>query len=449
MNLVALVGLPVMLGVAMFGRPMAVGGDTLFGTGRPIAYVLVLIVPVVWRQIGLYRLRRHGRISSVLRRCLIGTSLLMAAIFTAMVTLNVDGTSRLYLGVFATSVGLYLVASRLTARWYVMRRLSKLKNRCRVLLVGHGISANRFLDNVHSHPELGVQVLGSLGERAVGGNRHLGGVERLSAMLSSRIVDEVVICLPFEQWPTVRDCARIAEEQGKTVRIPMSLTDDMHSRNRVDQVGDVSLLSLVSTPDDVLQNGLKRTMDLIGATLGLVIFSPVLAVLAIAIKADDGGPVMFRQRRIGLHGRPFRMLKLRSMSVDAEARLNEVAHLNTRESVAFKAENDPRITRIGRFIRKTSLDEVPQFWNVLTGEMSLVGPRPALDREVAQYVGRHRRRLSVKPGITGLWQISGRQGSSFESWVDLDLAYIDGWTPLEDVKILAKTVPSMIKGTGE
>jgi len=193
---------------------------------------------------------------------------------------------------------------------------------------------------------------------------------------------------------------------------------------------------------------LKRVIDIVGATIGLVVLSPVLLVTALTIRLRDGSPILFRQVRVGLHGRSFTIYKFRTMVVDAETRLDEVRHLNEREGVAFKATDDPRMTDLGRWLRKTSIDELPQLWNVLTGSMSLVGPRPPLPDEVAEYDVWHRRRLSMKPGITGLWQVEARHEPSFDRWVEHDLVYIDGWSIWLDLKILLKTIPALLAHGG-
>jgi len=189
-------------------------------------------------------------------------------------------------------------------------------------------------------------------------------------------------------------------------------------------------------------------MDILGAAVGLILFSPFLIGAAIALLVSDGAPVLFRQERVGLHGRPFTMLKFRTMVRDAEEQLDDLMHHNERSGAAFKMEDDPRITGVGRFLRRTSIDELPQFWNVLTGSMSLVGPRPPLPREVAEYDIWHRRRLSMKPGITGLWQIEARHEPDFDRWVERDLIYIDGWSIWLDVKILLRTVPALLTQSG-
>ena len=193
---------------------------------------------------------------------------------------------------------------------------------------------------------------------------------------------------------------------------------------------------------------LKRLIDVVGAGVGLILLSPILLGAAIAIGLRDGSPVLFRQERVGLNGRPFTMLKFRTMVVDAEERLDEVRHMNERSGAAFKATNDPRITKNGGFLRRTSIDELPQLWNVLTGAMSLVGPRPPLPEEVAEYDVWHRRRLSMKPGITGLWQVEARHEPDFDRWVEHDLVYIDGWSIWLDLKILARTLPALLAHGG-
>jgi Sugar transferases involved in lipopolysaccharide synthesis len=193
---------------------------------------------------------------------------------------------------------------------------------------------------------------------------------------------------------------------------------------------------------------MKRLIDILGAFLGLVILSPLLLAIALLVYVFDGSPILFRQTRVGLHGRRFTLYKFRTMVSDAEERLDAVKHLNERSRVAFKAANDPRITPLGQWLRKTSLDELPQLWNVLVASMSLVGPRPPLTREVVEYETWHRRRLIMKPGITGLWQVEARADPDFDRWVARDLSYIDGWSIWLDLKILARTIPAVLKCEG-
>ena len=208
------------------------------------------------------------------------------------------------------------------------------------------------------------------------------------------------------------------------------------------------MLALTRAPSDELALAGKRLFDIAVSATVLLLLSPALAALALAIKFDSPGPVFFRQRRVGLQGRTFSILKFRSMYLDAEARLESLRAHNEMSGPVFKMRNNPRITRIGRFIRKTSLDEFPQFWNVLRGEMSIVGPRPPLPSEVRQYKRWQRRRLSVKPGITCIWQISGRNNIDFDRWMELDLEYIDQWSLWTDIQICIKTIPAVLGSRG-
>jgi exopolysaccharide biosynthesis polyprenyl glycosylphosphotransferase len=193
---------------------------------------------------------------------------------------------------------------------------------------------------------------------------------------------------------------------------------------------------------------LKRSFDIAASGLGLLAISPILIASAIAIKLDSRGPVFFKQARHGRGGREFRIVKFRSMVVDAEARRRELEHLNEMNGPVFKIKSDPRVTRVGRFIRATSIDELPQLFNVILGHMSLVGPRPPLPTEVAEYEPWQRRRLSVRPGITGPWQVSGRNDVDFEQWMKLDLGYIDNWSIWLDLEILLRTVPAVVMRAG-
>jgi exopolysaccharide biosynthesis polyprenyl glycosylphosphotransferase len=240
--------------------------------------------------------------------------------------------------------------------------------------------------------------------------------------------------------------AHLCEEEGKIVRVPVDVLDHAFAAGKFEDLDGTPVYSLVSGPDRAVALVVKRAFDMVVATLALIVGAPLLLAIATAIRVRDGSPVLFRQTRIGLHGRQFAMLKFRTMSVDAERRLEEVLQHSEVHGAAFKMTDDPRVTRTGRFLRRSSLDELPQLWNVVRGEMSLVGPRPALPREVDTYDLWHRRRLSMKPGLTGLWQVSARRSADFDQWATLDLSYIDRWSLWLDIKILARTVPAAIEG---
>ena len=238
-------------------------------------------------------------------------------------------------------------------------------------------------------------------------------------------------------------------DQGKTIRIPLEVPTMVLTQGHVEDLDGTPVVSIVSGPDRELALAAKRLMDISGAIVGLIVFSPFLIGAAAAVRLSDGGPVMFRQPRAGLNGRPFQIAKFRTMVVDADSRRAELRANNEIEgNASFKMTNDPRITQVGRFLRKSSIDELPQLWNVLRGEMSLVGPRPHPFDDVAGYDDWHRRRLSMRPGITGLWQIGGRSETSFDRWVEKDLEYIDRWSLWLDFRVIVATIPAVIRAEG-
>ena len=399
---------------------------------------------------GLYRPRARW---SILREA---ADVLRATVVLALVTLSVlfifkmPDVSRLFMLILFPTQAFVTVVGRVAIRLVMEHRRRQGKNLRFVLVLGAGPRAQVFAAKLEAHRELGLRVLGFLDDSPAfelpGNWQRLGGLDQLEQVLHSRIVDEVAICLPFSQWTLIDTITQLCEEEGKIVRIPMDVLDRAISVGRVEELDGTPVFSLVSGPDRALALAVKRLLDVVVSAVGLVVLSPVLLVVAVAIVVDDGRPVLFRQDRIGLHGRPFRVVKFRSMSRDAEARLGELEHRNEINGRAFKVTDDPRVTRVGRFLRRTSLDELPQLLNVLRGEMSLVGPRPPLPGEVDGYDLWHRRRLSMKPGITGLWQVRARREPEFDRWVAADLEYIDRWSLWLDVKILARTIPAAVQG---
>jgi exopolysaccharide biosynthesis polyprenyl glycosylphosphotransferase len=340
----------------------------------------------------------------------------------------------------ATRVALRVVFERLRARGYNVRY---------VVVVGEGARGQSFAAKLEGHRELGLSVLGFVDDeqrKLPARWTHLGPIESLERLLHSEVVDEVAICLPFSQWERVNAIARLCEEEGKIVRVPVDMVDRAFAAGRFEDLDGTTVYSLVSGPDRLVALLVKRAFDITVSGLALIVGSPLLVGIALWIRLRDGSPILFHQMRIGLHGRRFQMLKFRTMSVDAELQLEALKAKSEIEGAAFKMTDDPRVTPTGRTLRRTSLDELPQLWNVLRGDMSLVGPRPALPREVDAYDMWHRRRLSMKPGITGLWQVSARRSASFDTWAQLDLSFIDRWSLWLDLKILARTLPAAIEG---
>ncbi len=319
-----------------------------------------------------------------------------------------------------------------------------------MLVIGTGREARRFADRVTRHRELGLRVMGFLAvgdaPTTIDHRPVLGHLDDIEDILHDRIVDEVAVCLGANDLHRIEAIARLCEEEGKIVRIPIDDFPVSLPGGRIEDFDRGKVLSLVYGPDRDVGLIIKRLLDITLSSLALLVLLPVFAILAIAMLVLDGRPILFRQTRVGLNGRPFSVVKFRTMVPDAEDRLAELEELNEIKGHAFKVTNDPRVTRMGGFLRSSSLDELPQLWNVLRGQMSLVGPRPPLPREVAGYDLWHRRRLSMKPGITGLWQVAARRDAEFDRWVELDLAYIDRWSVWLDLKIMLRTIPAMLQG---
>jgi exopolysaccharide biosynthesis polyprenyl glycosylphosphotransferase len=413
-----------------------------------VAYALTWVG--VLTSVGLYRPRARWSLRSETRDVVRATVAMALITLSVLFLFHLPDVSRLVLLVLFPAQAVAAIALRGGLRLVLERMRRQGRNLRNVLVLGAGLRGQAFAEKLESHHELGLRVIGFLdaGPDDEWGSRWplLGSLDDLERVLHSRVVDEVVICLPFALWDRIDTIASVCEEEGKIVRIPMDSLDRTISTGRVEDLDGTPVFSLVSGPDRAVALAVKRTVDLVGAVLGLIVLSPILLVIAMAIVPDTGRPILFRQTRVGLHGRPFRIYKFRSMRVNAAAEQAALAQTSAVNGQAFKMDKDPRTTRVGRFLRRTSLDELPQLWNVVLGQMSLVGPRPPLPDEVAGYDLWHRRRLSMKPGMTGLWQVRGRRDPEFDHWVEADLEYIDRWSLWLDVKIMARTIPAALEG---
>ncbi|MGH9440956.1 MAG: sugar transferase, partial [Thermoanaerobaculia bacterium] len=324
-----------------------------------------------------------------------------------------------------------------------------------VVLAGTAAKALALGEFLENHPHWGFRVLGYLddgsgGEISREGRwKKLGELSDLGSVLAQEVVDEVIFVVGRGRLEDFEGAMLAAERHGVRSHVALDLFPHVIAHPVLEELDGVPLLTFTTVPSNPMLIAVKRGFDLaIGALLFLLTL-PIQVLAAIAIRVSTSGEVLFRQTRCGLNGRPFRLLKFRTMVSGAEDRLSEIAHLNEMSGPVFKATNDPRLTPVGKFLRRFSIDELPQLWNVLKGDMSLVGPRPPLPDEVSRYEPWQRRRLSMKPGLTCLWQISGRNEiPDFERWMALDLKYIDTWTPLLDFKILVLTVPAVLAGRG-
>jgi exopolysaccharide biosynthesis polyprenyl glycosylphosphotransferase len=275
-------------------------------------------------------------------------------------------------------------------------------------------------------------------------------IEELNTVIADEPVDEVLLALPIQKYgPLIDAIVHRCEEQGIRVRVRTQMTHLRVAKSYLDELEGIPMMTIQSGPSESWQLIAKRAIDIIGSAVLLVLLAPVFAVAALLIRLDSPGSVMFSQERVGLNKRRFKMLKFRTMILDAEKQQDNVDHLNEVEGPVFKIRNDPRITRVGAFLRRFSIDELPQLVNVLKGDMSLVGPRPLWVRDAERIEEQwHKRRFSIKPGITCLWQVNGRSNIGFNDWVRMDLDYIDKWSLSLDLRILIKTIPAVLKGPG-
>lgn len=347
------------------------------------------------------------------------------------------------------------VWGRVAVRWTLGAARSSGYNSRRVLLLGEEEQARAIADRIDANSVLGYHVVGIVAAASAATENSgatppvVGRFDDLKAILEKHPVDEMILCLRADMHVAgIGAAIHLADELGIVVRLfPDAALSRLVAKVHVERFENAHVVTLFRE-NMLVQLFLKRVLDVIVSLVLLVLLSPLLAVVAIAIKVTSPGPILFAQERVGMNRRRFQMYKFRSMYVDAERRFAEVAHLNEMDGPVFKVRNDPRITPLGRWLRATSIDELPQLFNVLRGQMSLVGPRPPLMDEVDRYDWLYRKRLSIKPGITCSWQISGRNEVSFRQWMELDRAYVDNWSLWLDLKILLQTVPAVLLRRG-
>jgi len=347
-----------------------------------------------------------------------------------------------------------------TGRYLLRLNLRRLRRRGHnvktLLLVGGGARGRRFAAQLKLRQDLGYRVLGYVDSASafaaedIEGAPWMGTIEELPEILAREVIDEVAIALPIKsQYSQIEAAVMLLEEQGITTHLLSDLFPQKLARSQPTDFDGVPVVSLHSAPLFSWRTEAKRIFDFVSATLLLLLTMPALVLVAITIKLESKGPVFFVQERVGLNKRRFRMLKFRTMQQDAEARIGEIEHLNEKSGPIFKIRNDPRVTSVGRWLRRTSIDELPQLVNVLLGDMSIVGPRPLSVRDATRMeLAWQKRRFSVKPGLTCLWQVSGRSNLSFEQWMQLDLEYIDRWSLELDARILLRTIPAILLARG-
>jgi exopolysaccharide biosynthesis polyprenyl glycosylphosphotransferase len=417
-----------------------------------LALLGVAAWPIALDAFGLYESQRRRSLAQVVSKS--AAAFVLAAIVMSLASLVVKPPVEPAFPIVAAALQFALIAGVRVAVHSGLRVARVLGRNYRlVLIVGSGPRAAAAAGLIADHPAWGLRLVGLLDEYDTPRDPSLTGVpihklQELPNLIRGQVVDEVIVACPRSMLsmiaPAVATCAAV----GIPVTMLSDVFGDLMPRPRATEFGAHAALTFGVVHHSRAALWFKRVMDVVSAATMLVALSPVLAIAAIAIKLNSPGPVLFRQKRCGLNGRIFDVLKLRSMYIDAEQRRAELLELNEMDGPVFKIRNDPRVTPVGRWLRRLSIDELPQLWNVVRGEMSLVGPRPPIPGEVDQYDVAHRRRLSMRPGITCLWQVQGRNEIGFKEWVQLDLDYIDRWSLLLDASILLRTLPAVLKGTG-
>jgi exopolysaccharide biosynthesis polyprenyl glycosylphosphotransferase len=348
-----------------------------------------------------------------------------------------------------------LMFTRLAGRAIMHVLRAHERNLRNILIVGTNHRSDRFARDIVQHPEWGYRVQGFIDEqrwheRTSDLGPLLGGFEAIPAVLRTLSVDEVIITLPLASfYHQIAEIVATCRHHGIAVHSIGTFFDREESKRTTYLTGPLGSITLHDESWDARASMIKRVADIVISSIALIILAPVLLTIVVLIKLTSEGPVFFTQTRLGYGKRPFQIFKFRTMVQNAEKLIAQVEHLNETQGPTFKLKNDPRITTLGKFLRKTSLDELPQLINVLVGDMSLVGPRPLPLRDYQGFSQDwHRRRFSVKPGITCLWQVMGRSSIGFDEWMALDLRYIDQWSVWLDFKILAQTIPAVFRGSG-
>lgn len=412
---------------------------------------------IIFSFFGLYHSRRFStRLNEaidVIKTSSIGTFLICAA----SILLKIGLVTPVFIAVFWIGSSGITILSRLVLRYTLEWARLRGRNLRHMLVVGTNPRSVQFVHKIETRSELGYRIIGFVdddysgnGEFKKSGYALVAGFDDFSTFIRDHVVDEVVISLPMKSlYDQAARIIALCEEQGVIVRFLSNIFNLKLGKLEQDQFDDDSVITVTTGRIKGIPALVKRAIDVSVSSALLIILCPLFFIITLMIKIKSPGPIFFVHERIGLNKRRFRLYKFRTMVPGAEKKLAELEDLNEVSGPVFKIKNDPRITAIGKFLRKSSIDELPQLINVLKGDMSLVGPRPLPVRDYEGFdEDWHRRRFSVRPGITCLWQINGRSNVTFEKWMQLDMEYIDNWSLALDLKILAKTVPAVLRGSG-
>ncbi|MCO6451086.1 MAG: sugar transferase [Caldilineales bacterium] len=419
-----------------------------------IAVLAAFLIILAFYMEGLYRLRRGTGYLDEFYRLFNGVTTVTIVLMVGNFMFQPAYHSRLVYGIAGILILVFTATGRALNRQFVAWLRSRGAGIRRVVLVGAGEVSRRIMRVLLANRALGYEVVGFLddnperGSRDIGPFPALGPIDNLPEIISERRVDEVIITLPWQYHRRIMSVLDQCERLGVRTRVVPDVLQMSLDRVHVEVIEGIPMLGMRQGSFTGPRSAVKRTMDILLTGFGLVLMAPLMIIIAILIKLDSSGPALFVQERIGRNGKPFHAYKFRTMVVEAEAMREQLTAFNEADGPLFKMRNDPRTTRVGRHLRRFSLDELPQTINVLRGEMSLVGPRPGLPAEVAAYEPWHRKRLEAMPGLTGLWQVSGRSDLGFDEMMLLDIYYVENWSPVLDMSILLRTLPKVLFGNG-
>lgn len=442
---------------AAYQTRLALPLERIFYFTLPVKVLLLGFSVLAWVGVGLwlgiYDKLEAGRPVVIVRDALRQSAWATAAVILFQYLLRLD-VSRPFLALLAAYGWLLLCLFRLAAARMAPALRRRFGPSHYVLVVGTGESARKLGEVLESSESYGIRLLGFVAEdreaRAALRLRReypVHAAAELPALLRRQVVDDVIFAVDASRLRELEDLLQECDEQGVRTRLLADFFPHAGREMYLERLGPLPLLTVSAAPHDEIRLLVKRAIDLAAAATALTVLAPFMLLVAALVRLTSPGPAIFRQVRCGLNGRRFVLYKFRSMCVNAEQLKPQLQHLS-RKSVAFKIPNDPRVTPLGRWLRKFSVDEWPQLWNVLKGDMSLVGPRPAVPEEVERYKGWQRRRLRMRPGLTCLWALEGRDQLDFETWMRLDLEYIDNWSLGLDLKILLRTIPRVLTGKG-
>jgi exopolysaccharide biosynthesis polyprenyl glycosylphosphotransferase len=425
----------------------------------PVLILLTVFSTLLWIGLGAWweiydRIdAAHSRviIRDAFRQCVLGAT----GVVLLQYLLRLD-LSRSFVGMFAVASWALLCLFRLNAGRLMGAFRREFGKPIHVMVVGTGEAALRIGSQIEDAESYGVRLKGFFTEEGrqevlqgnLQGTYPVHPLAELPELLRKDVIDEMIFAVDSRRLAELEDMFLLCEEEGVRTRVAVDFFPHVNSQVYLDRLGVSPLLTFSATPHDEIRLLVKRATDVVVSAIALLILSPFIAIIAILVKLTSPGPAIFRQMRCGLNGRQFEFYKFRSMCDNAEAMRAELEHLNEKGSVVFKMKNDPRLTPLGRWLRKFSIDEWPQLWNVLKGDMSLVGPRPPLPEEVKQYERWQRRRLRMRPGLTCLWVVKGRDKVDFEDWMKMDMQYIDNWSLALDWQIILRTIPQVLIGRG-